>query len=231
MRMTAPTAVVAAVLVAAAPAATHAAPPMPAAAATHGAPPMPAHVADDAPAVTPESSSPPLASLQPTAATAPREKGRWYGWELILSDTLFLLVANDRGHETALGSAGLPIGLVGIVAAPPALHLIHGNTRRAAFGLLVRGVTVGLYSAAILSANDSSSTCTGDGCGPDINEGDIILLGMTLVALGGAITYVFIDDFFFSRVPVAAPPRPRATVVPTAYVRPGGGGLGLVGTF
>jgi len=64
-----------------------------------------------------------------------------------------------------------------------------------------------------------------------LNEGDIILLGMTLVALGGAITYVFIDDFFFSRVPVAAPPRPRATVVPTAYVRPGGGGLGLVGTF
>jgi len=228
MRMTAPTAVVAAVLVAAAPAATHAAPPMPAAATTHGAPSMPAPVADDAPTVTPESAGSPLASPPPTA---PREKGRWYGWELILSDTLFLLVANDRGHETALGSAGLPIGLVGIVAAPPALHLIHGNTRRAAFGLLVRGVTVGLYSAAILSANDSSSTCTGDGCGPDINEGDIILLGMTLVALGGAITYVFIDDFFFSRVPVAAPPRPRATVVPTAYVRPGGGGLGLVGTF
>ena len=219
MRMTAPTAVVAAVLVAAAPA------------ATHGAPPMPAPVTDDAPTVTPESASPALASPPPSAPTAPREKGRWYGWELILSDTLFLLVANDRGHETALGSAGLPIGLVGIVAAPPAFHLIHGNKRRAAFGLLVRGVTVGLYSAAILSANDSSSTCAGDGCGPDINDGDIILLGMTLVALGGAITYVFIDDFFFSRVPVAAPPRPRATVVPTAYLRPGGGGLGLVGTF
>ena len=38
-------------------------------------------------------------------------------------------------------------------------------------------------------------------------------------------------DFFFSRVPVAAPPQPRATIVPTAYLRPGGGGLGLVGTF
>ena len=229
MRMTAPTAVVAAVLVAAAPAATHAAPPMPAAATTHGAPSMPAPVADDAPTVTPESAGSPLASPPPTA---PREKGRWYGWELILSDTLFLLVANDRGHETALGSAGLPIGLVGIVAAPPALHLIHGNNRRAAFGLLVRGVTVGLYAASVLSSNESSNTpCPGDAACVNIDSGDVVLLGLTLIAVGGAITYVFIDDFFFSRVPVAAPPRPRATVVPTAYLRPGGGGLGLIGTF
>jgi len=229
MRITAPTAVVAAVLVAVAPAATHGAPAMPAPATTHGAPPMPAPVADDAPTVTPESASPPLAS---PPLTAPREKGRWYGWELILSDTTFLLLANDRGRETRFGAAALPIGLVGIVAVPPALHLIHGNPKRTVYGLIVRGVTVGLYYATVLSSNESSNTpCPGDAGCVNIDSGDIVLLGMTFIALGGAITYAFIDDFFFSRVPVAAPPRPRATVVPTAYLRPGGGGLGLVGTF
>jgi hypothetical protein len=211
----------AATLVATAPAATHAAP-------------APAAEADE-PTVTPLSASPPHLSAPavspPPPAEAPREKGRWYGWELILSDTLFLLLANDRGQETSLGSAGLPIGLVGIVAVPPALHLIHGNPRRAGFGLLVRGVTVGLYAAAVLSASDSSAPCPGDAACVDIDSGDIVLLGLTLIALGGAITYVFIDDFFFSRVPAAVPPRPRATVVPTAYLRPGGGGLGLVGVF
>ncbi len=220
MRMTA--LFTAATLIATAPAATHAA-SAPAAAA-------------DEPSVTPLSASPPhlsapaVSTPPPAAPSAPREKGRWYGWELILSDTLFLLLANDRGQETRFGAAGLPIGLVGIVAVPPALHLIHGNPRRAGFGLLVRGVTVGLYAAAVLSSSDSSTPCPGDAACVNIDSGDIVLLGMTLIALGGAITYVFIDDFFFSRVP-AAPPRPRATVVPTAYLRPGGGGLGLVGTF
>jgi hypothetical protein len=212
----------AAALVAATPATTRAAP---------------AFAADaDAPTVTPLSAGPSLASPEPSRPPpavpgAPQEKGRWYGWELILGDALFLLLANDRGHETALGAAALPIGLAGIVAVPPALHLIHGNPRRTGWGLLVRGVTVGLYTATVLSARESSNTCPGDAPCTGITDGDIVLLGMTFIALGGAITYVFIDDFFFSRVPVAALARPRTTVAPTAYLRPGGGGLGLVGTF
>jgi len=210
-------ALLAAALIAAAPSVTYAAPASHADGASDALPAMP----------PPAGAPPPVAP-----ASTPREKGRWYGWELILSDTLFLLLADDRGHETGLGSAGLPIALVGLAAAPPALHLIHGNARRAGFGLLVRGVTVGLYAATVLTQQQGSNSCNGqDGGCVDISDSDIAMFGLTLIALGGAITYVIIDDFFFSRVPVAAPPQPRATVVPTAYLRPGGGGLGLAGTF
>jgi hypothetical protein len=165
----------------------------------------------------------------PAVAEAPVENGRWYGWELIVSDTLFLMLADDRGHETGLGKYGLPLGLLGVAVGAPALHWIHGNRRRAGFGLLVRGLTVTLFEAAVLSGGGGGQ-CSGDSCGgPD--SGDFVLVGLAFVSIAGAVAYAFIDDFWFSNVPVQAAPRPRGAIVPTAYVRPGGGGLGLVGAF
>lgn len=179
---------------------------------------------------------PPPPRPTPGTAQASREKGRWYGWELIVSDTLFLILAGDGANqrpEFGLGSAGLTVGLLGIVVVPPALHFIHGNPRRAGFGLLVRGLTIGLWTAAFILPRGGGNSCNGqDGCvGIDIGADDVVLFGLAVAAVGGAITYAFIDDFWFSRVPEPPSSSPPATVVPMFYPRPGGGGLSLVGTF
>jgi hypothetical protein len=179
----------------------------------------------------------PLPPPPPASPEAQRGKGRWYGWELMLSDALFLLLAVDGGGgrpELPTGSAGLPLGLVGGVTTPSALHFIHGNKRRAGFGLLVRGGVVGFVALAggALNNTTSSSCANMDHCsGIDIDGGDLVLAGLMLVAAGGGITYAVSEYFGVSRVAVGAPPRPRATVMPTAYLRPSGGGLGLVGSF
>jgi len=196
--------------------------------------------ATTAAAIAPLPPLPPTPS-GPTPGTleAPREKGRWYGWELILSDTLFLLIAGDGANqrpESGLGSAGFTVGLLGVAVVPSALHFVHGNRRRAGIGLLVRGGVVAFVASVWAASNDSTSTsssCAGmDHCsGIDIDGGDLVLGGLALVALGGGITYAVSEYFWRSRVPVAAPPRPRATVIPTATLHPGGGGLGLLGTF
>ena len=153
-----------------------------------------------------------------------------------MSDTLFLILAGDGANqrpESGLGPPVLTVGLLGIVVVPPALHFIHGNPRRAGFGLLVRGLTIGLWTAAFIVPRGGGNSCNGqDGCvGIDIGADDVVLFGLAVAAVGGAITYAFIDDFWFSRVPVSPSSSPPATVVPMFYPRPGGGALGLVGTF
>ena len=172
---------------------------------------------DTAPVVVPAPAgdTAPLAPLPPppVAPEPPREKGRWYGWELILSDTLFLLIAGDGANErpeSGLGSTGFTVGLLGVAVVPSALHFVHGNRRRAGIGLLVRGGVVAFVASVWAASSDSTSTsssCAGmDHCsGIDIDGGDLVLGGLALVALGGGITYAVSEYFWLSRVPVAAP--------------------------
>jgi hypothetical protein len=157
----------------------------------------------------------------------------------MVSDALLLLLAVDGGGgrpELPLGSAGLPIGLAGGILVTPGLHLIHGNTRRAVISSLIRGGAVALFALAvdIWNTDDNGTSCANqDHCVDiDIGADELIVGGLAMVAAGGAITYVVTEYFRFSRVPVASPAPPRATVLPTAYLRPdGGGGFGFVGRF
>lgn len=156
-----------------------------------------------------------------TDAEAPR--GRWYGWELALSDALFLMVATDGNNsnpELPIGSAGYPLGLAGVIGGAPALHYLHGNPHRAGVGLLVRGLTVPLFALAQTTLNRPSES------GPD--AGDFFLAALGVAAAATAVVFAFIDDIWYARAPAPA----RATALaPTWFVNRSGGGVGLVGVF
>jgi hypothetical protein len=154
---------------------------------------------------------------------APEPEGRWYGWELALSDALFLMVATD-GHnadpELPLGSVGYPVGLAGVVGGAPALHYLHGNPQRARVGLLVRGLTVPLFALAQTSLSGQSMN------GPD--SGDYVLAALGSAAALTAAVFALVDDVWYARAPAPA----RATAMaPTWFVGRGGGGVGLLGVF
>jgi hypothetical protein len=188
---------------------------------------------DEPPPVGASGTPPPSVNQSATVAGTAVGEGRWYGWELILSDALFLMLAadgNNASPESGLGSAGLPIGLVGLALVPPALHAVHGNPRRAAFGFLVRSIAVGLWGVAILSDKNSSSCNGQDSCPGDIS-GDVALSGLATASAVGAMIYVFIDDFWFSRVPVGPSARPLLTMAPSFSLRNDGGVLGVAGRF
>jgi hypothetical protein len=154
---------------------------------------------------------------------APAAEGRWYGWELALSDALFLMVATD-GHnadpELPLGSAGYPVGLAGLIGGAPAIHYLHGNPRRARVGLVVRGITVPLFALAQTSLSGSSTN------GPD--GGDYALAALGTAAAVTAVVFALIDDIGYARAP--APARETA-LAPTWFVGHGGAGVGLLGLF
>jgi hypothetical protein len=195
--------------------------------------PAPAHAGPDERPVTASPAASASVSESAAGAAPPGEQGRWYGWELILSDALFLMLAadgNNANPESGLGSAGLPIGLAGLALVPPALHVVHGNPRRAAFGFLVRSVAVGLWGVAVLSDKDSGS-CNGQDSCAGISSGDVALVGMAVAAALGAGIYVFIDDFWYSRTPAAPAARPLLTMAPSLSLRSDGGVVGLAGRF
>jgi len=166
--------------------------------------------------------------LGPAAAradegAAPALEGRWYGWELALSDAFFLLVATDGNNsnpELPIGAAGYPLGLAGLVVGAPALHYLHGNPHRARVGLVVRGLTVPLFALVQTTLSGPSEN------GPD--SGDFVLVGLGVAAAATAVVFAFIDDIWYARAP--APARTTA-IAPTWFMHRAGGGVGLVGVF
>ena len=154
---------------------------------------------------------------------APAPEGRWYGWELALSDAFFLLVATDGNNpnpELPIGAAGYPLGLAGLVVGAPALHYLHGNPHRACVGLVVRGITVPLWALVQTTLSGPSEN------GPD--SGDFVLAGLGVAAVATAVVFAFIDDIWYARAP--APARTTA-LAPTWFMNRAGGGIGLVGVF
>ncbi|HEY4187996.1 MAG TPA: hypothetical protein VGP07_23170 [Polyangia bacterium] len=169
-------------------------------------------------------------------AAASVGQGRWYGWELFLSDVLFLAIAADGSNqhtESGLGSAGLPIGLLGLVLVPPAIHYVHGNPRRAVVGGIVRGVTASLWGAVLSSENTQGGpSCDGEGhCPGLIEDSDIALIGLATAALIGTVVFVAIDDLFFARAAVDRAPPPSLTLAPALFLRADGGVVGMAGRF
>jgi hypothetical protein len=165
----------------------------------------------------------------PAAARAderdpPAAEGRWYGWELALSDLFFLMVAADgrvSDPELPTGSAGYRLGLAGLIAGAPTIHYLHGNPRRAGVGLIVRGLTVPLWALAQTHDDGQSDMF------PD--SGDFALVGLGLAGAATAFVFALIDDIWYARAP--APARTTA-IAPTWFMsRGGGGGVGLVGVF
>jgi hypothetical protein len=166
--------------------------------------------------------------LGPAAARADEgtvlaPEGRWYGWELALSDAVFLLVATDGNTpnpELPIGAAGYPVGLAGLVVGAPALHYLHGNSHRARVGLLVRGLTVPLWALVQTTLSGQSDN------GP--SGGDFLLAGLGVAAAATAVVFAFIDDIWYARAPA---PAHTTALAPTWFMNRAGGGIGLVGVF
>ena len=166
--------------------------------------------------------APPAARADDSGAPESEPRGRWYGWELMLSDALFLMVATDGNAphpELPIGSAGYPIGLAGVIVGAPALHYLHGNPGRARVGLVVRGITVPLFALAQRTLDRQSDA---------VDAGVFVLGGLGFAAAGVAVVFALIDDIWYARAP--APP-PRVAVAPTWFAGRGGGGVGLLGLF
>jgi hypothetical protein len=163
------------------------------------------------------------AAARADEAAAPAPEGRWYGWQLALSDTPFLLVAGDgrvSDPELPTGSAGYKLGLAGVIVGAPTIHYLHGNRQRAIVGLIVRGLAVPLWA---LAQNTNS--------GEHADEDDFFLVGLGIAATGAAVVFAFIDDIWYARAPAPAPARTTA-IAPTWFMnRGGGGGIGVVGVF
>lgn len=161
---------------------------------------------------------------RPDEAAAPESeaKGRWYGWELALSDALFLAVATDGNTphpKLPMGTAGYPIGLAGVIVGAPVLHHLHGNAGRARVGLLVRGITVPLFALgqrALVRQSDA------------VDGGVYLLGGLGFAAAGVAVVFAFVDDIWYARSP--APVRGVA-LAPTWFAGRDAGGVGLLGIF
>jgi hypothetical protein len=164
------------------------------------------------------------AAARADEAAVPEPEGRWYGWQLALSDALFLLVAGDgrvSDPELPTGSAGYKLGLAGVIVGAPTIHYLHGNRQRAIVGLIVRGLTVPLWA---LAQNSDS--------GEHPDDGDFFIVGLGIGAAGAAIVFAVIDDIWYARAPAPAPAPARTTAVaPTWFMNRGGGGLGVVGVF
>jgi hypothetical protein len=173
------------------------------------------------------------AAPEVAAAAAPRT--RWYGWQLLVSDIVFVGVIADakdtKVTESAIGFAGLALGA-------PILHLANGNRRMGLASLLVRSLASGVVFAAVQSARDSGAS---DGAGSTY-ERTLILGVLGVAATLGGLIYVLIDDCALARVPVragdgSAPgggPAARAparSVVPIVFAGPRAGGAGVVALF
>ena len=180
--------------------------------------------------------APAAAAPPPGTSQAPREKGRWYGWELIAERHA---VPDPRGRrrqprpESGLGSAGLTVGLAGHRRRSPraALHSrqpASGRLRAARAWLGGRIVDGGIHRAP--------------GWGNDLQRPGrlrrdrhrrgrrrAVRSGVSLRSAARSPTHSStISGFHACRCHLVEPAGDSRADV---YPRPGGGGLGLVGTF
>lgn len=218
---------------------------------TAPAPVSPASVVTEAPEVE-EGTGPvsgPAASAQPAriapvspdgTSDAPTEgteatevrttPGARYGLEILLADGLALGVA---GASIKLEQPGFAVlGLTTYLMAPPIVHFIHGRPGRAAasFGLRVGSPAVGMITGIALG-------CAVGWCS---SRGDFGWVGAFIggaVGVGtGAIAAMVVDAVVLAREPDVTVRVPRGwdgkpRIAPTVSALPGGGAVGVGGSF
>jgi hypothetical protein len=171
----------------------------------------------------------------PAAAATEPPRQRWYGWQLLLSDIVFIGVIADakdtKVTESAIGFAGLSLGA-------PILHFANGNPRVGFTSLLLRTLASGITFAAVRVVSEPVPS---DRTSSDY--GNTLVVGLLgIAATLGGLTYILIDDCALARVPVrtsgdSAPGAGHASrgrelsVVPTLFAGPRAGGVGLVALF
>jgi len=163
------------------------------------------------------------------ARVEPAPAGRWYGWEPMLTDAVFLLVANDgrsEAPELGLGSHQFALGLGALALGAPALHFVHGNKRRAVIGLAARAGIVGIFAFA----DDALRTSSGS-ANVDIGSGELVMGVLVFGAVIGGAVFAFVDDIWHARLPPTSSTKQAVAIVPTCFVKPHVGGIGLLATF
>ncbi|HQY61683.1 MAG: hypothetical protein IPF92_30630 [Myxococcales bacterium] len=162
------------------------------------------------------------------AAEAPAEPpaSTWYGYQTLLADAASVgLLFASAGAE----SGGLAVtALVGMGAASPTIHLVHGRPWAAGGSLLVRGaaVTVG----GLLGFTAAS------GCGGSGSLG-CLYGGLPEAVTGGLIGYAaasLIDAAVLAHEPSATPAPATAgirSVAPSVDPRSGAAGVVVGGAF
>jgi hypothetical protein len=195
--------------------------------------------ADGGPRVTPLDGTavPGPASAVAVPAAAPAagegESFRWYGAPMVVIDALNVgLIAgvaaySDHHPNSGLVTAAALSALAIYTLGGMVVHDVNGQPRHAAKSVLLRG---GALVAGILAAVPILAS---GGCSSE----DSLLDRPGYCALGGPILFVFplaalaIDDAFFARSPVEAPPPVHTVWAPTLRLQSGVALAGLGGTF
>lgn len=213
-----------------APSVARATEPSPAPAAANEPRTAPASLDGAAPAHPAEARSLPTAPAAKAEAEAEPTADEWYGYQTLIADatsfSLGLLFASTGARSGELAIAAL----VGMGAASPTIHLVHGRPWAAGGSLLLRAGAVG--AGGIAGGNIGSAAlpeCSGGlGC---IGHGAVAIVVGGLVGFGIASA---IDAALLAREP-SAPRAPASatirTVTPSLDPRSGAAGVVVGGTF
>lgn len=187
-------------------------------------PPAPASLDGAAPARPAEAMSLPTAHAAEAEAEAEPPADKWYGYQTLIADAtslgLLFASAGARSGELAITA------LVGMGAASPTIHLVHGRPWAAGGSLLLRAGAVG---AGGLLGYAARPECSGGlGC---------IGVGAAAIVVGGLVGYGIasaIDAALLAREPSAPRESTSATirtVTPSVDPRTGAAGVVVGGTF
>jgi len=182
----------------------------------------------------------PYAPTPVVVATA-RPRHHWYGWQLLISDALFVgIAATANDHSPALSAAGFG----GLALAAPLLHVANGNSKNAIISVLVRSLAAALMYSVMNGSWDWSRSHQNSDSELNLPDGGEVLSVLVVTAAviaGGA--FVVVDDSIRARKLVhpddaspsagaASPPaKPAAVVAPTVFLQRQGGGIGLAAAF
>jgi hypothetical protein len=150
----------------------------------------------------------------------------WYGWQTLAVDAgaTALLDLATRVKTARSQEAALVAGLAVYGFGGPAVHLAHGEVKKAGESLALR---VGLPLAGALVGALAGGALCGEGGGDDEVDCPAILGGLGF--LGGGIAAIAVDGAALART--SAKPSGVASVQPVLVPRTGGGGFSLAGRF
>ncbi len=172
-----------------------------------------------------------VATGDPSGRTVTRTiPGARYGLEILLADGVALGMA---GMSIKVEQPGLGIlGLSTYLMAPPIVHFIHGRPGRAAasFGLRLGAPAVGMMTGIALG-------CAVGWCSSRGDFGWVgAFIGGAVGVTSGAIAAMVIDAVVLAREPDVKVRVPRGwdgkpRLAPTVSALPGGGAVGVGGSF
>lgn len=138
----------------------------------------------------------------------------WYGWQTLLADAASVtlafapLVISPPNVNAA--NTTLPIGALGYLAIPPAIHFAHGEGVRGVLSLGLRGAlpALGYFAGGGINSCDRNS----GKCGPNLAGPLLLLVGAGVAAIidDAALAWTSGSD---APSPAPAPSPPRAAGV------------------